>query len=115
MPEPGDHAASEEDISWSEGQGGAEVRHLPVPVEPLRPHPVEPLAARAVSLEPAGSLPAPLAAAAGGFLVGVATWLLARALRPRRRVTLARASRRQRGLEISGSRSFLVDVHLIKR
>jgi hypothetical protein len=53
--------------------------------------------------------------AAGGFLAGVATWLLARVLMPRRRVALGRRGRRQKGIEVSGSRSFLVDVHLIKR
>lgn len=60
------------------------------------------------------AVPLPLIAA-GGFLAGVATWFLARVLMPRRRVTLGRGGPRQRGIEVSGSRSFLVDVHLIKR
>lgn len=61
--------------------------------------------------------PAPVVAAAGGFLAGVTTYVLVRLLR-RRRIprALARAQRgRVRGLEISNTRSFLVDVHLLKR
>ncbi|MEJ7717541.1 MAG: hypothetical protein WKF31_06035 [Thermoleophilaceae bacterium] len=55
-------------------------------------------------------------AAAGGFLVGVLTWAVAGLLRPRRRrVTVGRLRRRERSLEIAGTRSFLVDVHLIRR
>jgi hypothetical protein len=63
-------------------------------------------------------LPAP-AIATGGFLAGIATLLLVRVLRrssqrPRRGVALRRKGR-DRSLEIAGSRSFLVDVHILKR
>jgi hypothetical protein len=54
--------------------------------------------------------------AAGGALVGLATWLLARALRPRRRrLVVGRARRGARALEVTSTRSFLVDVHLLRR
>jgi hypothetical protein len=35
--------------------------------------------------------------------------------KPRRRVGLRRGKRGDRSLEIAGSRSFLVDVHMLKR
>ena len=65
-------------------------------------------------------LPAPAMAATGGFLAGVATLVLVRLLRrsatrPRRGVSLRRRKGGDRSLEIAGSRSFLVDVHMLKR
>jgi len=65
-------------------------------------------------------LPAPALAATGGFLAGIATLVLVRVLRrsagrPRRGVALRRSKRGDRSLEIAGSRSFLVDVHMLKR
>src|SRR4051812_38443668 len=66
-------------------------------------------------------LPAPAMAATGGFLAGIATLLLVRVLRrsvaarPRRAVGIRRRKRGDRSLEIAGSRSFLVDVHILKR
>ena len=65
-------------------------------------------------------LPAPAMAATGGFLAGIATLVLVRVLRrsaarPRRGVGLRRRKRGDRSLEIAGSRSFLVDVHVLKR
>jgi hypothetical protein len=66
-------------------------------------------------------LPAPAVAATGGFLAGVATLILVRLLRrsaarPRRAgVGIRRSKRGDRSLEIAGSRSFLVDVHILKR
>ena len=66
-------------------------------------------------------LPAPAMAATGGFLAGIATLVLVRILRrsvgrrPRRGVALRRSKRGDRSLEIAGSRSFLVDVHMLKR
>lgn len=69
------------------------------PIEPARPVP----------------LPVTVAAAAGGAIVGVATWVLFRLLRrPRRKATL-RIGKGRKGLEVQGSRSFLVDVHMLKR
>lgn len=59
------------------------------------------------------SVPAPVLAAAGGFLAGVATFVLFR-LRPSRR-KLKIGSRRGKKIEIAESRSFLVDIHLLKR
>jgi hypothetical protein len=65
-------------------------------------------------------LPAPAMAATGGFLAGIATLMLVRVLRrsahrPRRGVGIRRGKRGDRALEIAGSRSFLVDVHILKR
>ena len=59
------------------------------------------------------ALPAPVIAAAGGFLAGVATFVLFR-LRPSRRA-LRVGKRRGKKVEIAESRSFLVDIHLLKR
>ena len=59
------------------------------------------------------TLPAPVLAATGGFLAGVATFVLFR-LRPSRR-NLRVGSRRGKKIEIAESRSFLVDIHLLKR
>ncbi len=59
------------------------------------------------------ALPAPVLAAAGGFLAGVATFVLLR-LRPSRR-KLRVGARRGKKIEIAESRSFLVDIHLLKR
>jgi hypothetical protein len=89
----------------------------PRPVDD-RPLPV--LASEARPIEPiqAGALSAPAAAAAGGFLAGLVTFVLVRGLRarPRRRGLLRRRrSAPERALEIATSRSFLVDVHVIKR
>jgi hypothetical protein len=84
----------------------AEVRPLPVLAEPRV---IEP--AREVSL------PAAVVAATGGFLLGVATFVLVRVLRrPRSNVALRLGRRRGRGrrAEVAASRSFLVDVHLLK-
>jgi hypothetical protein len=66
------------------------------------------------------SIPVPAVAATGGFLAGVATLILVRLLRrsaarPRRGVGIRRGKRGDRSLEIAGSRSFLVDVHMLKR
>jgi hypothetical protein len=82
-------------------------RNLPVlaaearPIEPVRPAP----------------LATPAAAAAGGFLAGIVTYVLVRALRarPRRGLFRRRKTGVDRALEIAASRSFLVDVHVVKR
>ena len=63
------------------------------------------------------SLPAAVAAATGGFLVGVMTFLLVRVLRrPRRGASLRLGGGRGRGkkAEVAASRSFLVDIHLLR-
>jgi hypothetical protein len=62
-------------------------------------------------------LPA-VAAATSGFLLGVATFVIVNVLRRPKPNRLARRARRRRGgdrLEITHSRSFLVDVHLLDR
>jgi hypothetical protein len=99
-----DHAAQPEREHQEEE---AEVRPLPVLAEPRV---IEP--AREVV-----SLPAAVVAATGGFLLGVATFVLVRVLRrPRSSVALRLGRRRGRGrrAEVAASRSFLVDVHLLK-
>jgi hypothetical protein len=58
------------------------------------------------------SLPAAVAAATGGFLIGVATFVMVRLLRRPRPVSL-RLGRRKKA-DIAASRSFLVDIHLLK-
>ena len=64
------------------------------------------------------SLPATIAAATGGFLLGVAAFLAVRVLRrPRRAGGRAAARRRDRRgdpINIAASRSFLVDIHLLR-
>ena len=79
----------------------ADVRPLPVLAEP-----------RPIERRPEVSLPAAVAAATGGFLLGVATFLLVRVLR--RPKPVARRLGRRKKSEIAASRSFLVDIHLLK-
>ena len=57
--------------------------------------------------------PAAVAAATGGFLLGVAAFLMVRVLRRPKPVAL-RLGRGRKKSEIAGSRSFLVDIHLLK-
>jgi hypothetical protein len=89
-----------------EHEAEAEVRPLPVLAEP---RPIE--RARPVAL------PAAIAAATGGFLLGVACFVLVRVLRrPRAAQSLRLGGSRGRGrkTQVAASRSFLVDVHLLK-
>ena len=58
------------------------------------------------------SLPAAIAAATGGFLVGIATFVMVRLLRRPRPVAVRLGKRRK--TNIAASRSFLVDIHLLK-
>ena len=60
------------------------------------------------------ALPAPVLAATGGFLAGVATFILFRLRHPRGRKVRV-GGRRGKKIEIAESRSFLVDIHLLKR
>jgi hypothetical protein len=53
-------------------------------------------------------------AATGGFLAGVATFVLWRIRHPRSRKVRV-GGRRGKKIEIAESRSFLVDIHLLKR
>jgi hypothetical protein len=75
--------------------------NLPVLAEP---RPVE----RRVEV----SLPAAVAAATGGFLVGIATFVMVRLLRRPRPVAVRLGKRKK--TNIAASRSFLVDIHLLK-
>ena len=61
------------------------------------------------------TLPAPVLAATGGFLVGVATFVLFRLRHPRGRKVRVGGRRGGKKIEIAESRSFLVDIHLLKR
>jgi hypothetical protein len=64
------------------------------------------------------TLSAPVAAATGGLLAGIATFALVRVLRHGlRRKPVVRLGGRRRGtkLDIAGSRSFLVDVHVLNK
>jgi hypothetical protein len=89
---------------------------LPVLAEVSEVRPVEPQATGTL-MERVAALPAPVLAATGGFLAGVTTFVLFRALRavrhPRRSLRLGRG--RGRKIEVADSRSFLVDIHLLKR
>ncbi len=58
------------------------------------------------------SLPAAIAAATGGFLVGIATFVMVRLLRRPRPVAVRLGKRKK--TNITASRSFLVDIHLLK-
>ena len=113
MPEPAD--SEDEAVSGEivpEGEPIAEVRHLPVPATDAP--------GQDVDVRRPASLPATVAAATGGFVLGVAAFLLIRVLRqPRTGRKLAarraRALQRQRGVDVQATKSFLVDVHLLKR
>jgi hypothetical protein len=83
---------------------GAEVRHLPVRV-------VSP--PRAIDRPPSVTLSPPVVAATGGMVAGVATMVLVRLLR--RGSTRSRRRRAGRPAEVAVTRSFLVDVHLLRR
>jgi hypothetical protein len=89
-------------------------------LEDNRPLPVLASEARPLERFSESPLPAPAIVATGGFLAGIATLVLVRVLRrsaarPRRGIGLRRGKRGDRSLEIAGSRSFLVDVHILKR
>jgi hypothetical protein len=80
-----------------------EVSPLPVLAEP-----------RVIEPRREVSLPAAVAAATGGFLLGIATFVLARILRRPRSAATLRLGRGRRRAEIAASRSFLVDIHLLR-
>ena len=60
-------------------------------------------------------LAAPVAAATGGIVAGLATMLLVRGLRHRPKRVRVGGRRRGKALEVTATRSFLVDVHMLKR
>jgi hypothetical protein len=57
----------------------------------------------------------PVAVAAGGLTVSAVVVSLARILRRRRRARLTRRGRKELRRSVVGTRSFLVDVHLLGR
>jgi hypothetical protein len=75
--------------------------------------------ARPVERSQQSGLPVPArTAATGGVVLAAATYLLVRVLRrPARKRGAVRIGRGRgrKGLEVTGSRSFLVDVHMLKR
>ena len=85
---------------------------LPVLAEVSEVRPVEPEGPQTL-VQRVAALPAPAIAAAGGFLAGVATFVLFRMRPSRRKLRIGR--RRGKKIEIAESRSFLVDIHLLKR
>jgi hypothetical protein len=76
--------------------------------------------ARPLQRVQAPAVPVPVIAATGGALVAAVGYILLRILRrparTRPSVRLGRGRGRRAGvLEVTGSRSFLVDVHMLKR
>jgi hypothetical protein len=100
---------AQEPIQNDEG----EVRHLPVPSSVPEARPIERPPSGGLQ-QLLSSLPAPAVAAAGGFVMGVVTWVAVRVLRGGGRRSLRLPGRGRRGVEVASSRSFLVDVHLLK-
>ena len=70
--------------------------------------------ARPIERRPEVSLPAAVAAATGGFLLGIAAFLMVRVLRRPKPMALRLGRGRGKKTEIAASRSFLVDIHLLK-
>ena len=93
-----------------------ELRHLPVHAPVAEARPVERPADRPGGALQAwlASLPAPAVAAAGGFVMGVVTWVAVRVLRGDRRRSAIARRRSRKSVEVAATRSFLVDVHLLK-
>ena len=106
VPEPVDSSPDPIEV---DGELMAEVRRLPLPAEE----------SLALERQRPATVPAALAAATGGFVLGVATFFLLRLLRrPAAARSLARRRRKLlagRGSEVASTRSFLIDVHLLKR
>ncbi|MEA2347190.1 MAG: hypothetical protein QOG62_977 [Thermoleophilaceae bacterium] len=85
-----------------------------MPVHNSEVRAVQPIGA-ALERPMAAQLAAPVVAAAGGFLLGMATFVIVRVLRRREPARLTRRKARRRGQDVMASRSFLVDVHLLRR
>ena len=93
------------------GEQIAELPKLPVPATSRSPQ---------VDRRITVSVPATALAATGGFLLGVATFVLVRLLRrpdAGRRLAhrRSRLGARRHGVQVESTRSFLVDVHVLKR
>jgi hypothetical protein len=70
---------------------------------------------RELAERPDAVLVAPVAAATGGVIAGLATMLIVRGLRHRPKRVRVGGRRRGKQLEVAATRSFLVDVHMLKR
>ena len=70
---------------------------------------------RDLQQRPEAVLAAPVAAATGGIVAGLATMLIVRGLRHRPKRVRVGGRRRGKALEVTATRSFLVDVHMLKR
>ncbi len=70
--------------------------------------------ARPIERRPVVSVPAAVAAATGGFLLGVMTFVMVRVLRRPKPVALRLGGRKGKKKDIAASCSFLVDIHLLK-
>ena len=114
MPEPADSAAPDplDSDAAPEGTDSAapsldeQDRRLPVLAEP-----------RPIERSAPVPLPVAVATAAGGFLLGVATFVLVKVLRRPRpaRLRVGRGvSRRGQRVDVAATRSFLVDIHLLR-
>jgi hypothetical protein len=79
-----------------------------------RPLPV-PSRGREVAPRSDAVLAAPMAATAGGIVAGLATMMIVRGLRHRPKRVRVGGRRRGKALEVTATRSFLVDVHMLKR
>ena len=79
-----------------------------------RPLPV-PSDRRELEPRPDAVLVAPVAAATGGIVAGLATMMIVRGLRHRPKRVRVGGRRRGKALEVTATRSFLVDVHMLKR
>jgi hypothetical protein len=114
VPDPADSAAPDPlEVDGEVVPSDEDGRPLPAlaeirSVELARPEPV--------------SVPAAVAAATGGFLLGVAAFMLVRVLRRPKPARLSRAQAKRRGkrgrevsvVDIAATRSFLVDVHILR-
>ena len=107
------------DVGGSRPSEAGNERPLPVPAhgtEPARGERLDAPRGRLLEHIAAGPLAGPALAAAGGFVVGFATFIAARILRgPRARRLAGRRRRRALERQIESSRSFLVDVHVLRR
>ncbi len=107
---------TEPETAAADSQEASEVRYLPVPAVHTA---VEGRPARPLERFGGEQLPATVVAATGGFIAAIASFVLVRVLRgrtPQRTPALALGGRRRgRRLKVEGSRSFLVDVHMLRR
>ena len=95
----------------SSASSNGELRNAPVPVS----RPIRALEQRRKVLLALPLPRGPVAVAAGGVTAGAVMVALARAIRGRRRGRIGRRRRRELRRTVVGTRSFLVDVHLLGR